>query len=55
MADRVPLSERPIAELRAQAEEYRRMAATARHLETQGSLLKLADRMDALADQREGQ
>jgi len=55
VADRVPLSERPIAELRAQAAEYRRMAATARHLETQGSLLKLADRMDALADQREGQ
>jgi hypothetical protein len=55
VADRVPLSERPIAELRAQAAEYRLMAATARQLETQGSLLKLADRMDALADQREGQ
>ena len=53
MADYIPLSERPVATLRMQAEQYRRMAATARTAVTQGSLLKLADRIDALADQRE--
>jgi hypothetical protein len=54
MADPVPLSERPIAELRAQAAEYRRMAVTARQTATKRGLLKLADRLDALADEREG-
>ena len=54
MSDKyVPLAERPIAVLRAQAATYRRMAATARMVGTQESLLKLADRIDDFADQRE--
>ncbi|HTW71559.1 MAG TPA: hypothetical protein VME47_16850 [Acetobacteraceae bacterium] len=48
-----PLSERSAAELRAQAVEYRRMAETARTPTALSGLLKLADRLDALADQRE--
>ena len=48
--DYVPLSRRSSAQLRAEAQDYRRMAATAR---TENSLLKLAIRFDALADQRE--
>jgi hypothetical protein len=36
-----------------EAEQYRRMAATARMPETRHSLLKLADRIGALADHRE--
>jgi hypothetical protein len=51
--DYVPLAKRPIAMLRAQAATYRRMAATARMVGTQESLLKLADRIDDFADQRE--
>jgi hypothetical protein len=54
MKDYVPLSQRPIAELRQRAAEYRRMADTARIEATVDSLLKLADRYDDLADQREG-
>jgi len=49
----IPLSLRSAAQLRAQAEQYRRMAATARMADTETSLLKLAIRFDALADQRE--
>ena len=52
-SDYVPLSMRPVAMLRMQAGEYRRMAATARMAETRNSLLKLADRIDTLADQRQ--
>jgi hypothetical protein len=48
-----PLSRRPIAELRAEAEQYRRMAATASTADIENSLLKLAMRFDALADHRE--
>jgi hypothetical protein len=53
MPDYIPLSQRSIAMLRIEAAQYRRMAATARTASTQGSLLKLADRIDALADERE--
>jgi hypothetical protein len=49
--DRVPLSQRSAAELHAQADEYRRMAETARTMETFRSLLRLADRFDGLAEQ----
>jgi hypothetical protein len=48
-----PLSERSSAELRARAAEYRRMAATARTETVMESLRQLAERFDALADQRE--
>jgi hypothetical protein len=49
--DKVPLSQRSAAELHAQADEYRRMAETARTMETFRSLLRLADRFGALAEQ----
>lgn len=49
----IALSQRSSAQLRAQADQYRRMAATARMADTEISLLKLAIRFDALADQRE--
>jgi len=51
----IPLSQRSAAQLRAQAEQYRRMAATARMADTEISLLKLAIRFDALADRREAE
>jgi hypothetical protein len=51
--DFVPPSQRPITELRNRAAEYRRMAETARIKDTVASLLRLADRFDDLADQRE--
>jgi len=41
-----PLSERPAAELRAQAAEYRRMAETARTEIALSGLLKVAGRLD---------
>jgi hypothetical protein len=50
--DRVPLSQRSAAELHAQADGYRRMAETARTMQTFRSLLRLADRFDDLAEQR---
>jgi hypothetical protein len=53
MERRPPLSQRSSAELRAQAAEYRRLAASARTIATAAALLKIADRYDALADQRE--
>jgi hypothetical protein len=40
-------------ELRAQAAEYRRLADRARTVAVAAALLKIADRYDALADQRE--
>jgi hypothetical protein len=49
----VPLSQRSVAELRARAAEYRQCADTARTLLATNGLLKLAQRFDALADQRE--
>jgi hypothetical protein len=51
--DYVPLSRRSSAQLRAEAQNYRRMAATARMADTENSLLKLAIRFDALAELRE--
>jgi (p)ppGpp synthase/HD superfamily hydrolase len=47
-----PLSERPVHQLRAKADEYRQMARTARTADVEASLLRLADRLDALADKR---
>jgi len=51
--DYIPLLQRSVVQLRAQAEQYRRMATTARTADTQNSLLRLALRFDALANQRE--
>lgn len=48
-----PLSERSATELRAQAAKYRSMAQTARTEIAHSGLQKIADRLDALADQRE--
>lgn len=48
-----PLRDRPVAEIRASATEYRRIAETARTAEVRDSLRKLAERLDNLADQRE--
>jgi len=53
MPDYIPLSQRSVAMLRIEATQYRRMAATACMASTQSSLLRLADRIDALADERE--
>jgi len=47
------LGEQSPAELRARAAEYRRMAQTAKTAAVMDSLLKLAERFDALAGQRE--
>ncbi|HTI84757.1 MAG TPA: hypothetical protein VL614_30250 [Acetobacteraceae bacterium] len=49
----IPPAKRSVAQLREEAEKYRRMAATARMAVALGGLLRLADRLDALADQRE--
>jgi hypothetical protein len=49
------LSIRAPGELRARAEEYRRMADTARTATVAESLRKLAGRFDALAGQREAE
>jgi hypothetical protein len=48
----IPLSQRSAAQLRAEAEQYRCMAATA-PAGIQHSLLRLAARIEALADRRE--
>jgi hypothetical protein len=48
-----PLSERSVADLRAEAAEYRRMAETASTQEVMIALRKLADRLDGMAEQRE--
>jgi len=53
MATRPPLSERSVAEIRALAAEYRRMAETARTMASMDGLRKIADRLDAMADRRE--
>jgi hypothetical protein len=47
------LGDRPVAEIRANAAEYRRMAETARTPGVRESLRKLAERFDRLANQRE--
>jgi hypothetical protein len=48
-----PLSERSLAEVRARADEFRRMAKTATTQAVRDSLRRLAERIDKLADQRE--
>jgi hypothetical protein len=48
-----PLAERAPAELRARAEEFRRMAETGTTMQVMTSLYQLADRYDAMANQRE--
>ncbi len=53
MRKHVPLSLRPPAELRGQAERYRQMAATARTPEAKRGLESLANRFTLLADRRE--
>ncbi len=53
MEERVPLSQRSAVELRAQAAEYRRMAESAHTTGAFESLLRLADRFDALAERRD--
>jgi hypothetical protein len=50
--DRVPLSQRSVAELRAQATGYRRIAERAHTKQAFTTVLRLADRFDALAEQR---
>jgi hypothetical protein len=52
MAEWLPPGLRSTPELRAQAVAYRGMAATARTTDVATALLRLADRFDALADQR---
>ena len=49
-----PLGTLSVAELRQRAEEYRRMADTARTAQVKEGLLRLAERFDALADRRGG-
>jgi hypothetical protein len=48
-----PLSERSQAEVRARAEEFRRMADTATTQTVRDSLRKLAERLESLAARRE--
>jgi hypothetical protein len=52
-SDYTPLSCRRVSELRAQAEEYRRLANAARTIDVVGALLRLADQFEALAAERE--
>jgi hypothetical protein len=47
-----PLSERSVAEIRARAEEFRRMAGTATTHTVRNSLRKLAERLENLANRR---
>ena len=49
----IPLSRRSTAEIRAQALDYRCMAATARTGQAAQGLRKIALRLDMLADRRE--
>jgi hypothetical protein len=53
MADWNRLTLRSPAELREQADAYRRAAETARMINVREALFKLADQFDGLADQRE--
>lgn len=46
-----PLTLRPAAELRREAEEYRRLALSATTMPVMATLCEIADRFDALADQ----
>jgi hypothetical protein len=51
--DGANLTQQSAAQLRTRAVAYRRMAETARMVDAVAGLLKIADRFDALADQRE--
>jgi hypothetical protein len=53
MRQKFPLSQRDAATLRAQAMAYRDMAQTAHSAQNLAGLLKVADRYDAAADNRE--
>ena len=53
MADWNHLTLRSPAELREQADAYRRVGQTARMINVREALFKLADQFDGLADQRE--
>jgi hypothetical protein len=53
MMDLNHLFQRSVAELREQAAGCRRAAETARMIKVRDALVKIADRFDALADQRE--
>ncbi len=46
-----PLSKLSVAELRARAAEYRRMAASATTVDVRDSLCRVADRFDARAEE----
>jgi len=48
-----PLAELSVAELRARAVQYRAMVATATTEQIMAGLRNIAERLDALADQRE--
>jgi hypothetical protein len=48
-----PLSQRTAAELRSEAAQYRSMAATATTTAVKVSLENIADKLEALAEQRE--
>jgi hypothetical protein len=50
-----PLSGRSIADIRAEAAQYRRMAETASTREVMTGLRRLADRLEGMADQRENE
>ena len=52
-ADVASPSQRSVAELREQAAGYRRAAKAARVIHVSEALIKIADRFDDLADQRE--
>ncbi len=50
-----PLGELSVSELRARAEDYRHMAMAATTEPVMASLLKIAERLEVMADQRETQ
>ena len=47
-----PLAELSVVELRARAADYRRMAGTATTKEVMHGLLRVAERFDAMAEER---
>jgi hypothetical protein len=51
--DGTDLSHRSVGQLRTQADAYRQMARTSRMIYAAAALLKIADRFNALADERE--
>jgi hypothetical protein len=53
MADRAPLSSLTPEQLRERAAEFRRMAATATPAQIRDALIRLAERLEALARVRD--